>query len=171
MGPYSGLKYWIQLPNYFIKRIRRKRYWLNCYLFVFVHVLSFCNYIFDVLNIYINRFMFNRMRGSSPARANGGWWLPAEIDLGFCCVLCTEWVNSGICITSQCAPWRLKSTASRLFAQPFVQAHILENIKAPRHCPLWGESPGTRWLLLTQRTVTRKVFSFDDVIMNCAHTI
>ena len=29
--------------------------------------------------------------------------------------------------------WRLKSPASRLFVQPFVQAQIKENIKAPRH--------------------------------------
>ena len=31
----------------------------------------------------------------------------------------------------------LKSLATRLFAQPFVQAHIKENIKAPCHWPLW----------------------------------
>ena len=41
------------------------------------------------------------------------------------------------------APWRLKSPASRLFAQPFVQAQINENIKAPCHWPLWGNSPVT----------------------------
>ena len=31
---------------------------------------------------------------------------------------------------------------SRLFTQPFVQAHIKEIIKAPRHWPLWGEFTG-----------------------------
>ena len=36
-----------------------------------------------------------------------------------------------------------QSTASPLFAQPFIQAHIKENIKAPRHWPLCGNSPGT----------------------------
>ena len=36
--------------------------------------------------------------------------------------------------------------ASRLFAQAFVQAQIEENIKAPRHWPLWGESTGDRWI-------------------------
>ena len=36
---------------------------------------------------------------------------------------------------------RLKSPASRLFTQPFIQAHIKENIKAPRHWPLCGEFP------------------------------
>ena len=35
--------------------------------------------------------------------------------------------------------WHLKSLASRLFAQ-FVEAQIKENIKAPRHWSLWGES-------------------------------
>ena len=47
-----------------------------------------------------------------------------------------------ITLRSQWASWRLKSPASRLFAQPFVQAHIKENIKVPRHWPLWGESTG-----------------------------
>ena len=29
---------------------------------------------------------------------------------------------------------------------PFVQAQIIENIKAPRHRPLWGEFTGDRWI-------------------------
>ena len=37
--------------------------------------------------------------------------------------------------------WRLKSPASRLFTQPFIQARIKENIKAPRHRPFCGEFP------------------------------
>ena len=37
--------------------------------------------------------------------------------------------------------------ASRVFAQmPFVQAQIKEDIEAPRHRPLWGESTGERWI-------------------------
>ena len=35
--------------------------------------------------------------------------------------------------------WYLKSPASRLFTQPFIEAQIKENIKAPIHWPLWGE--------------------------------
>ena len=46
-------------------------------------------------------------------------------------------------------PWHLKSPASRLFTQPYVQ--IKENIKAPRHRPLWGEITGRRWIPRTQR--------------------
>ena len=34
--------------------------------------------------------------------------------------------------------WSLKSPASPLFTQPFIQAQIKENIKAPRHWALWG---------------------------------
>ena len=39
--------------------------------------------------------------------------------------------------------WRLKSPASPLFTQPFIQTQIKENIKAPRHWRLCGDSPGT----------------------------
>ena len=69
-----------------------------------------------------------------------------------------------ITVTSWWVRWRLKSPASRLFAQPFVQSQIKENIKAPCHWSLWGESTGDRWIPLT-RPVTRKILSFDDVIM------
>ena len=41
---------------------------------------------------------------------------------------------------------RLKSPASILFTQPFIQAQIKENIKAPRHLPLCGEITGD-WLI------------------------
>ena len=40
-----------------------------------------------------------------------------------------------------------------------------ENIKAPRHWPLWGEFTGDRWTPCTKGQVTRKMFPFDDVIM------
>ena len=44
-------------------------------------------------------------------------------------------------------PWRcLKSPASRLFTQPFIQAQIKETIKASRHWSLWGEVIGDRWI-------------------------
>ena len=42
----------------------------------------------------------------------------------------------------------LKSPASREFVQPFVQ--IREDINAPRHLPLWGESTGDRRIPLTR---------------------
>ena len=46
--------------------------------------------------------------------------------------------------------WRLKSPTSRLFIHPFVQAQIKENIKVPRHWPLWGEFTGGRRILRTK---------------------
>ena len=52
-----------------------------------------------------------------------------------------------IAVTSYFA---LKSPASRLFAQLFVEAQIKENFKAPRHWPLWEESTGDRWIPLTK---------------------
>ena len=33
-----------------------------------------------------------------------------------------------------------------LFTQPFIQTQIKENIKAPRHWPLYGEFTGDRWI-------------------------
>ena len=39
--------------------------------------------------------------------------------------------------------WRLKSPASWLFTQPFIQAQIKEHIKAPRHWAFAGNSPVT----------------------------
>ena len=49
-----------------------------------------------------------------------------------------------ITVTSWWARWRLKSPAFRLYTQPFVQAQIKENIKAPRHWRLWEEFTGDR---------------------------
>ena len=40
----------------------------------------------------------------------------------------------------------IKSQASRVFTQWFVQGQIKENIKALRHWPLWGEFTGDRWI-------------------------
>ena len=37
-----------------------------------------------------------------------------------------------------------KITGVSIFSQPLIQAQIKENIKAPRHWPLWGEFAGDR---------------------------
>ena len=61
-------------------------------------------------------------------------------------------------IMSLWAPWCLKSSTSRLFAKPFFfQVYIKENIKAPRHWPLWGKSTGDRWISLTKSSNTENV--------------
>ena len=57
----------------------------------------------------------------------------------------SSWVQV-ITVTSWWARWRLKSPASQLFGQPFVQTQIKENIKALRHWSLWfheGNQPVT----------------------------
>ena len=53
----------------------------------------------------------------------------------------------------------------RLFAQPFIQAQTKENILAPRHRPLWGEttvhvneSTGDRWSPLKKSQQSGKCF-------------
>ena len=45
----------------------------------------------------------------------------------------------GIILVPGWKRWRLKSPASRLFTEPFIQAQFKEYIKAPRNWPLWGE--------------------------------
>ena len=50
--------------------------------------------------------------------------------------------DGAITVTSKWARWRLKSPVSRLFTEPFIQAQIKENFKAPRHWTLWGECTG-----------------------------
>ena len=54
-----------------------------------------------------------------------------------------------------------KSLASRVFTQPFVQAKIKENIKAPRRWPLWGGFTGD---FPAQRASNAEMFPFYDVI-------
>ena len=58
--------------------------------------------------------------------------------------MCYQRVSNVITVTSLWARLHLKSPASRLLTQPFVQAQIKENIKAPRNWPLWGEFTGDK---------------------------
>ena len=55
-----------------------------------------------------------------------------------------------ITVTSWWAWWRLKSPASRLFTQPFIQAQIKENIKAQWHWSLWWKFTGDWWIPRTK---------------------
>ena len=41
-------------------------------------------------------------------------------------------------------------TKVSLFTHLFAQAQIEENIKAPRHWPLWGEFTGHQWIPRTK---------------------
>ena len=78
------------------------------------------------------------------------------------CITCSGPYYLNLCTDILPLHWRhndheswghLKSPASRLFAQLFIQKQIKENIKAPRYWLLCGE-------------FTRKMFPFDDVIMS-----
>ena len=53
-------------------------------------------------------------------------------------------------VTSQWPRWRLRSTASPWFTQPYIQALIKENVKALLHWPLCGEVIGDRWIPRTK---------------------
>ena len=68
--------------------------------------------------------------------------------------------SSFITMTSLWAWWYLKSPASRLITQPFIQTQIKENIKAPRHWPLCGEFTGPRWIPRTNGQLCGKSFHF-----------
>ena len=54
--------------------------------------------------------------------------------------------------------YRLKSPASRIFTQPFIQGSDQRNIRAPRHWPLWGEFTGHRWIPHTKDQLRGKCF-------------
>ena len=60
--------------------------------------------------------------------------------------------------------WRLKSPASRLFTQSFIQAQIKETSKLRVTGLCVGNSPGPV-NSPHKGPVTRKIFPFDDVIM------
>ena len=90
----------------------------------------------------------------------GYWWRRNEQELQ----QPWYWPSSLITMTSTWTRWRLKSPASRVFTQSFIQAQIKENIKAPRHWPLCWESPGTGEFP-AQIASNAEMFPFDDFIM------
>ena len=65
---------------------------------------------------------------------------------------------SHITMTSYWPRWRLKSPASRLFTQSYIQTGIKENFKAPRHWLLCGEFTGDRWIPRTNGQLRGKCF-------------
>ena len=66
-------------------------------------------------------------------------------------------LRQSITMTSKWERWRLKSPASRLFTQLFIQAQIKENISAPRYWPLWGEFTVDRWIPAQRASDTENV--------------
>ena len=104
-----------------------------------------------------------QLRGQCFHSMTSSWEGPATCDVTI--------MHNFITVTSQWAVWRLKSPASRICAQPFVQANIKENIKAPRHWSLAFVRGIHQWPMnsLHKRPVTRKMFKFDDVIMTLTY--
>ena len=71
------------------------------------------------------------------------------LDFGILFLICHQGGNASTKmhkILTQWTQWLLKSPVSRLFTQPFIQAQIKENIKAPCHWPLCGDFTGDRWI-------------------------
>ena len=70
-------------------------------------------------------------------------------DISFRLHISLLFAKGNTCLSLQ---WRhnepdgVKSPASRLFTQPFINVQIKENLKAPRHWPLCGEFIGDRWI-------------------------
>ena len=61
----------------------------------------------------------------------------------------------------------LKSPASRLFTQPFIQTQIKENIKVSHQWPLCGEFTCDRWISCTNCQKGGKRFHF--MTSSCHH--
>ena len=124
-------------------------------------------YNFATLIVEITYFEFDNYHGKWPKTLCEWWKLPWPCGYDFinsgignrtsrptlCYVnkalmmyMCGVFNVLIITVTSEWARWRLKSPASRLFTQPFIQAQIKENINAPRHWPLCGKFAGGRWI-------------------------
>ena len=68
-------------------------------------------------------------------------------------------------MSSQWAPWRLKSPASPVFAQPFVQAHIKENTKALRDCRSWLQNVFSHPVYSAWQPILRQELVGHDVLV------
>ena len=86
--------------------------------------------------IFLRRYIASNNRNSS--------YFAPVMGLSFIVLLSLEFF---ITTTSQWVRWRLKSPASRLFTQTFIQAQIKENT---RHWPLCGAFTGDRWIPRTK---------------------
>ena len=132
----SGNMFWqVNLLN--VALISNGFYLILTHVNHFMYFHGYCKVTMQLLSIYILLIVISK---SCRNYFGQSIWLNAV--LGFCWLILSR-VSSSITMTSQWVGWRLKSPASRLFTQPFIRAQIKENIKAPRHWPLCGNSPGT----------------------------
>ena len=110
---------------------------------------------FVALTVLESRWDWKEIYTKFELRWTNCWWSVTAVEC--------------ITVTSYWARWRLKSPASRLLAQPFIQAQIKENTKAPRHWPCKG-NPLMTGEFPAQRASNVEMFPFDDVIMECVPT-
>ena len=93
-----------------------------------LNVLKICSIICFIQEV--QKFYFSAMYKPGYVGSLKVEWSCFE-RLGYDCTIIFEVITA----TSLRAEWRLKSPTSPLFTQPFVQAQIKENIKAPRYWP------------------------------------
>ena len=135
----------------FFKWQRLNITWLIIYIYIYIYIY--------ILTAWILQLCAGRTE----------WVGFCAVNWGSICAkhLSGSWIRNyhpqnttHITMTSQWAWWRLKSPASRLFTQSFIQTQIKENINAPRHWPLRGEFTGDRWIPRTNGQLRGKCFHF-----------
>ena len=111
-----------------------------------------------IRNSYDNALMKSVITRDSSSSEYVFFFLHFVLFLNIVHSLYTAGAFYDITVTSLWARWRLKSPASWLITQLFVQAQIKESIKSPRHWPLW-ESPGDWWIPRKKGQYRRKCFN------------
>ena len=95
-------------------------------------------------------------------------WCPYQSQNNLMQLVMNIYIQATITMASWWARWRLKSHASQLFTQPFVQG--VDPRKHQSSASLAFVGGIHQWTLNSPHkgSVTRKTFPFDDVIMTCA---
>ena len=110
-----------------------------------------CSVLFDVLQREVPRIHTNGVVLVSMVIFSliSSVMLVYSLNLPFCLRTIDCMGIMWACVVTWALQRRLKYPASRMYAQPFGQAQIKLNIKAPRHWSLWGETTGDWWIPLT----------------------
>ena len=112
------------------------------------YVMTTCHHDDIIKYKYFPRY-WHFVRGIHRSPLNSPYKVPVTLALPHACHQCRQYfppspllwrLPSSITLLTL---WRLKSPASQLFTQSFIQTQIKENIKVPRHWPLCGEFTGT----------------------------
>ena len=109
------------------------RKWIKNNYHVHVFIFFFDCFFTLILKMQSNTQQYHRFYAVYKTYFSSGTWI---LDLSHDQI----WANWLADVT-----WRRKSPASRLFTQPFIQAQIKVNIKAPRHWPMWIPRRKGQW--------------------------